>query len=132
MADIFPYLFLLGRIVVGVYFIFNGLGHFMNINMLSQYVASKGVPASKFMVAVTGVMLLIGGITILTGVEPLVGAWILIIFLFPTSIILHNFWAIEDQQMKMVEMANFTKNMALIGFLLMIFAIPLPWPFTLF
>ena len=131
MADIYLYVFLLGRLIVGVYFIFNGLNHLMNLDMLSQYAASKGVQASKAMTIITGIMLLVGGGSILTGFEPIIGSIILILFLLPTSFILHNFWAIDNPQMKMVEMTNFTKNLALVGLLLMLFAIPLPWPFTL-
>jgi hypothetical protein len=44
---------------------------------------------------------------------------------------IHNFWAVEDQQMKMAEMVNFTKNLALAASALMFLAIPTPWPFSL-
>jgi uncharacterized membrane protein YphA (DoxX/SURF4 family) len=52
-------------------------------------------------------------------------------FLVPVAFIMHNFWAVQDPQMKMVEMVNFTKNLALAASALMFLAIPQPWPFSL-
>ena len=44
---------------------------------------------------------------------------------------MHNFWTVEDAQMKMNDMINFTKNMALAGAALMLLALPRPWPLSL-
>lgn len=123
--------FLVGRIIVGVYFLFNAFNHFGQLNMLSGYAASKGVPSPKVAVVVSGLLLLIGSLSILLGYQPLIGVIALVIFFLPVSLKMHNFWAIEDQQMKMVEMVNFMKNMALLGSSLMFLAIPIPWPFSL-
>jgi len=62
------YLFLLGRILLGGYFIKNGYNHLKNLNMLTGYAQSKGVPMPKIAVFVTGLMLLFGGLGILLGV----------------------------------------------------------------
>jgi hypothetical protein len=37
----------------------------------------------------------------------------------------------DDAQMKQVEMINFTKNVALVGSLLMFLLLPHPWPMSL-
>ena len=39
--------FLVGRIVVGLYFLYAGYNHFKNLGFMSGYVASKGIPAPK-------------------------------------------------------------------------------------
>jgi hypothetical protein len=44
---------------------------------------------------------------------------------------MHTFWKIDDAQMKQIDMINFTKNMALIGALLMFLLLPRPWPLGL-
>lgn len=124
-------LFLIGRIIVGVYYIYSGLNHFMNLNMLSGYAQSKGVPAPKLAVVVTGILLLIGGVTILLGFQPVIGVAALVVFFVGVTPVMHNFWAIEDPQMRIVEMVNFTKNLALLGSALMFLAIPQPWPYSL-
>ncbi len=99
--------------------------------MLSGYAQSKGTPAPSAAVIVSGIMILLGGLSILLGVYPIVGIILIIAFLIPVSFIMHNFWAVEDQQMKMVDMINFTKNMALVGVALMFLAIPRPWPLSI-
>ena len=43
---------------------------------------------------------------------------------------MHNFWAITEPNMKMMETVNFYKNMALLGAVLMILFIPLPWVYS--
>lgn len=124
-------LFLIGRIIFGGYFIFSGLNHFKNLRMLSSYAQSKGTPAPSAAVIVSGIMILLGGLSILLGVYPVVGIALIIAFLIPVSFIMHNFWAVSDQQMKMIDMINFTKNLALVGATLMFLAIPRPWPLSL-
>jgi len=54
----------------------------------------------------------------------------IVLFLLPTSFMMHNFWAVQDPMQKMGEMINFTKSMALAGSALMFLAIPQPWPFS--
>jgi uncharacterized membrane protein YphA (DoxX/SURF4 family) len=115
--------YFLGRIILGVYFLYNAYSHFANIEALTGYSASKKVPYPKAAVAVTGGMLLIGGAAILTGMSLILGAWILIAFLVGTSFMMHQYWKITDPMMKMGERINFQKNMALVGALLMIIAL---------
>jgi uncharacterized membrane protein YphA (DoxX/SURF4 family) len=124
-------LFLIGRIIFGGYFILSGLNHFKNLRMLSGYAQSKGTPAPSAAVIVSGIMILLGGLSILLGAYPIVGIILILAFLIPVSFIMHNFWAVEDQQMKMADMINFTKNMALVGAALMFLAIPRPWPLSI-
>ncbi len=49
-----------------------------------------------------------------------------------TTFKMHQYWKVTDAGMKMGEEINFKKNLALLGALLMLLAIPLPWMFTLF
>jgi hypothetical protein len=44
---------------------------------------------------------------------------------------MHNFWKLEDPQLRMADKINFMKNMALLGAILMLLAIPSPWPLSL-
>jgi putative oxidoreductase len=124
-------LFIIGRIIVAGYFLFNGLNHFMLLGMMSDYAKMKGVPLPAVSVIVTGSMLILGGLSFLMGVYPVVGVILIAAFLIPVSFMMHNFWKIKDAQQKMVEMVNFLKNMALLGSVLMFLSIPRPWPFSL-
>ena len=59
------------------------------------------------------------------------GIILLIIFLLGVSFQIHSFWKVDDAQMKQIDLINFTKNMALVGALLMLLLLPHPWPMSL-
>ncbi len=123
--------FLIGRIIFGGYFIYNGVNHFIGFGMMSQYAKMKGVPFPAIAQGMTGLMLLLGGLSIVFGIYPFVGIVLLVAFLVPVSLMMHNFWKLEDPQLRMADKINFTKNMALLGAVLMVLAIPSPWPLSL-
>lgn len=123
--------FLVGRIIVGLFYLFNAFNHFTNVGMMGPYTASKGVPAANAMVVVTGILLAIGGLSILTGILPVVGIVALVVFLFSAAFIMHNFWTVEDPQTRQMEMTQFMKDLALAGSALMFLAIETPWPLSL-
>ena len=123
-------LFLIGRTVVGLFYIYNGLNHFLKINPMAEYAKFKGVPLPEVAVAISGILLLIGGLTILLGTFPEIGVASLVLFFLPVTFMMHNFWAVTEEQ-KMGEMINFTKNLALLGSALMFLAIRKPWPLGL-
>jgi putative oxidoreductase len=122
---------LIGRIIVGGYFLYGAYNHFTNLKMMAGYAKSKGTPAAEFAIGGTGVLLLLGGASLLLGFHPTIGAILLIVFLLGVSFKMHNFWAIKDPGARMMERVNFTKNMALLGLLLMTLSIPRPWPFSI-
>ena len=122
---------LLGRILFGGYFIRSGINHFLNLEGMAGYTASKGVPLPEFAVIITGLMLLGGGISIITGVYPKIGSAVLIGFLVIVAIIMHDFWNIEDAAARSGQFSRFLRNMTFSGALLMFFAIPEPWAFSL-
>jgi uncharacterized membrane protein YphA (DoxX/SURF4 family) len=73
--------FLIGRIIFGGYWLMASFNHFKNLNYMSEYAKAKGTPFPKLAVAGTGVILLLGGLSTLLGVYPVVGIILLIIFL---------------------------------------------------
>ena len=123
-------LFLIGRLVFGGFFLYNGINHLKNVKSMAPYVASKKVPMPEVAVAATGVALLIGGASILAGVKPKVGALAIIGFLGGVSPIMHDFWRHEDPNQRMNEMINFTKNMAMLGAALALMGVEEPWPMS--
>ena len=123
-------LFLIGRIILGGFFIYSGLNHFLGFGMMANYTKMKGVPLPQLAVAITGLMLMLGGLSIVLGAYPKVGIALLAGFLIPVSLLMHNFWKIQDPQLKVADKVNFTKNMALLGAVLMFLAIPRPWPLS--
>src|SRR5712691_2768022 len=106
---------LIGRVVFSFFFIYSGFNHLTKLSTYSQYAGSSGVPAPTIAVAVTGLMLLGGGFSILLGVQPKWGAALLLVFLVPTALMMHRFWAVSDPMMAAMQAANFWKNMSLAG-----------------
>jgi uncharacterized membrane protein YphA (DoxX/SURF4 family) len=126
---------LIGRLVFSFFFIYSGFNHLTKLSMYSQYAGASGVPAPTVAVAVTGLMLLGGGLSILLGVQPRLGALLLIVFLVPTSFMMHRFWGLNDPMMAANQAANFWKNIALAGAATMIYGLatlyPMRWPYSL-
>jgi len=120
-------IFLVARIVLGAYYLFNAMNHFSMFGMMAGYVASKGVPAPELAVVVSGLLLLVGGTSIITGYKPTIGITALVVFLVPVTFIMHNFWVEQDQMMQLNQMVNFLKNIALMASTVMFLAIPQPW-----
>jgi uncharacterized membrane protein YphA (DoxX/SURF4 family) len=113
-AGIGGVLLLVGRVLFGGFLAFSGINHFMNAEMMTGYAESKGVPAAGFGVITTGVMLVLGGLGIVLGVYPIVAAGMLAVFFLVVTPMMHDFWAVpEDQQQD--EMTDFLKNAELLG-----------------
>ena len=121
--------FLLGRMIFGGFFLYNGIHHFRERKMMAQYTQSKGVPAALSEIAVvgTGAALVVGGASILSGVKPKWGALAILGFLGGVSPIMHDFWRHEDPQQRQAELINFSKNMAMAGAALALMGVEEPW-----
>ncbi|MGE5048261.1 MAG: DoxX family protein [Deltaproteobacteria bacterium] len=122
--------FLIGRIVLGLYYLVTGIMDVINFKMLAGYAASKGVPAAEAAVIVAHLLLVLAGFCFLTGWRPALGVAAVVVFLIPVTFTMHAFWAETAPQMKQMQMINFTKNMALLGSALMFLGIPRPWAYS--
>ena len=118
--------FVLGRLMFGGFFLYNGIHHFQELKGMSQYAGAKDVPNPDVAVAVSGAALLLGGASLLLGVKPKLGAAAVATFLGTVSPIMHDFWSQEDPQRKQMEMINFTKNLALLGAALALMSVEHP------
>ncbi len=123
-------LHLIGRIIFGLFFIHSGINHlFLARGPLTGYGRSKGLPAPGAAVVASGVLLLLGGLSVGFGFLPWIGIILLLVFLITVSFTMHAYWT-EQGEARMGDRINFLKNWALIGALLIFFAIPLPWPIS--
>ena len=129
LAKADPWVSLVGRILFGGYFLYSGINHFVGLEGMAGYAASKGVPAPSLAVAFSGLLILLGGLSIVLGFWSRVGAWLIVLFLVTVSFMMHNFWAVSDPQAASGETVNFMKNMALLGAALMISTVP-RWPLS--
>ena len=116
-------LVLIGRILFSAVFLSAAAGHFMQGEAMAGYAKSRGLPAAKLAVLAGGVLLLLGGLSVLLGIWHDLGALLLVAFLVPTAVLMHGFWKETDPQTRQLEMVAFTKDIALAGAALMLFAL---------
>ncbi len=113
----------IGRILFGGFFLMSGINHFAKLEAMTGYAKYKKLPAAKLGVLISGLMLVIGGISIILGYYADLGALLLAIFLVLAAVIFHNFWKETDATAKQNEMLGFMKDMALAGAALILFAL---------
>jgi len=123
-------LFLLGRIVFGGFFLYNGINHFKQKEALAGYAGSKNVPNPEIAVLASGIALAAGGASLILGLKPRIGTLAILGFLASVSPVMHDFWSHEDPNQKQNEMIHFSKNMALLGAALALAGVE-EWPLSI-
>nr|WP_211693392.1 DoxX family protein [Natronomonas halophila] len=126
-ADI---VFLIARVLFGGVLAFMGLNHFLNLEDMTGYAQFKGLPAPKASVLFSGGLLVFGGLSLITGVLPAIGAGAIALFLVVSAITMHDFWNQEGEEAQN-EMTAFLKNIygagAALAFLAVANAV---WPYA--
>ena len=124
-------LFLVARILFGGVLAYMGIGHLTNADGLAPYAESKGIPAAGVLVPFSGGQLVLGGLAVVLGVFPTLGAGALLVFLVVSAVTMHDFWAAPDDQ-RGSELTAFQKNAALAGGALALLALSgVEWPYAL-
>ena len=115
--------FLIGRILFAFMFVMSGLNHLTKADHMVGYAQFKGVPSPKLAVQGSGVVLLLGGLSVILGVWAELGAIVLAALLIVMAVKMHNFWSIEDPQAKQADMIGFMKNISMAGGAIFMFAL---------
>src|SRR5437762_114694 len=77
------------------------------------YAAQAGVPAPGLLVPLSGVIAILGGLSITLGYKAKIGGWLIVRFLVPVRLKMHNFWAVTDPMMHGVQIALFRKKVSM-------------------
>jgi putative oxidoreductase len=112
------YLVLIGRIFYTLIFVLSAFPHFSKTTI--DYAGQNGVPIAGFLVPLSGVLLLVGGLSVLLGYKARWGAWLLIVFLVTVTLKMHNFWTVGDPISARIEQIMFMKNLSMLGAALLI------------
>jgi len=117
-------IFLIGRIILGLLLLINGVKHFLKMEKMIAYAKMKKVPMPGLAVSFTGLMLLFSGVAIIGWWQITLGPALIIlaIFLFFTTMLIHAFWKASPEN-RMNEVNYFMSNMMLFGATLMMIAI---------
>jgi putative oxidoreductase len=108
-------IFLISRILFVFLLLGSAFGHLTQADAMGGYVSSKGLPNGKVLAQVSGVALLLGGLSILFGIFGDAGSLGIAILLLVMAVTMHAFWKETDPQAKQGEMVAFNKNVALAG-----------------
>ena len=112
------YVYPVGRILFSLIFITAAPRHFTHEGI--QHAADLGVPIAWFLVPTSGVMALVGGLSVATGYKARLGAWLLVGFLVPVTSLMHAYWTLRDPAMIHVQQSMFAKNLSMLGAALLI------------
>ncbi|HWG58009.1 MAG TPA: DoxX family protein [Candidatus Acidoferrales bacterium] len=112
---------LIGRILLSAIFIWSGISKIASFSSMAGVLAPKGVPFPTVAFGIAVAIELLGGLAILTGFHARIAAWIVFLYLIPTTLLFHNFWAFQGAA-RMDNEAHFMKNVAIMGGLLILAA----------
>ncbi len=103
----------IGRVLYSLIFVLAFRSHFSARGI--AYAASMGVPAASIAVPAAGIIAVVGGLSVALGYRARIGAWLLVVFLVPVTLMMHAFWAAKDPMMAQIQMVNFMKNLSMLG-----------------
>jgi len=107
------YLYPVGRILFALIFITAAPRHFTSEGI--RHAADLGVPLAAFLVPVSGLMTVAGGLSVAAGYKARWGAWLLVGFLLPVTLMMHAYWKLHDPVEIHVQQAMFAKNLSMLG-----------------
>lgn len=112
---------LAGRIILGLYFLLPGaLLKIVDFQGTAEYMASHGMFMIPVFLLLTILVQAAGGLSLLLGYKAQLGAFLLAGLTLLISLVMHNFWALEEGVMRAHETQNFVKNMGIMAGLLAI------------
>jgi putative oxidoreductase len=123
-------LFLIGRILYGGFFVVLGASYIKNHARLSALAEVKRVPYPTAAVMACSILSIFGGLGIVTGRHTVYALGAIILVLVLVSFRFNDYWNADDPQEIAVEMAQFMRNMALVGATVMMYSILLPWSYS--
>jgi putative oxidoreductase len=111
----------IGRVLFALIFVSSGVNHLKHAEAMSGYAAFKGIPQPKLANAGSGIVMLLGGLSVILGVYADLGALVLAVVLLLMAVLMHNFWK-ADEASKQAETIGFFKNVSMAGGALVMFA----------
>ena len=107
------YIELIGRIFYSLIFLMTVMSHFSAETI--GYAELKGVPVPSVLVPLSGIIAMVGAISIILGYKTKLGALLITIFLLPVTLSMHAYWNETDPMQMQMQMINFMKNISILG-----------------
>tara|TARA_B100000787_G_scaffold129282_1_gene98154 strand:- start:352 stop:741 length:390 start_codon:yes stop_codon:yes gene_type:complete len=112
--------FIVGRSLLGLYFIVPGLSKIFNYMGTLALMQMKGVPLSSVLLPLTITIQIIGGFFLILGRSLRLSALLLFGLTIIINVYIHDFWTLANDPSYAHEMQNFVKNLAIAAGLLVL------------
>lgn len=109
-------LILIGRILFALLFLAAGImGHLKATDDMAGWSVSRGLPAARPLVLVSGLWIVVGSLFVILGVWADLGFLMLAAFALAAAFLVHNFWRDTNPMEAQNQQAHFMKGLALAG-----------------
>lgn len=108
-------LLLVGRGLLGLYFIVPGITKVTGFAATSEYMAAHGVPLIPVLLVLTIILQIGGGASLLLGFRTQLVAFVLAGLTLVISVFMHDFWNMTEGMERAHETQNFIKNLAIMA-----------------
>lgn len=124
-------LFLLARLLFGGVVALMAVNNLADLDGVAAQIGEKGVPYPAAAVVAASVPLLASAVAIALGVLVPVAAAYLVVFLLGATVVVHDFWAVEDPEEQENELFHFLKNLLILAAALLFLALSgADWPYA--
>ena len=110
---------LLGRVLMSLIFIVAGVQKIPAFSMMKGYIAMAHLPLPSVALSIAIAIEVLGGLAILAGFWTKFTAWVVFLYLIPTTLFFHLLPALNGMD-KMNNIMNVEKNLAIMGGLLIL------------
>lgn len=112
---------LAGRVILGLYFLLPGaILKIVNPEGTAAEMAAHGMVMIPLFLWLTVAVQLIGGLSLIVGYKTQISAFLLAGLILVISLVIHDFWTMEDGLARAHETQNFVKNLGIMAGLLAI------------
>ena len=120
LQDLFS---LVGRVLISCMFLWAAYEKITHWNASGDYLRKKKIPHVTYVLPIAATLQVVGGLFVLLGLMPRLGAFFLLVYMIPHTYMLHDFWKMNDGEGKLIEKLFFMKDLAIIGGLLVILSV---------
>jgi putative oxidoreductase len=112
-------LWIAGRTLLGGLFVVGGIRHCFHFPPLAEFMASRGVPAARLVLAAGTVLQICAGVAVIVGLQLPWAVAALIAFTLVASVIFLNYWSMQGAE-RVNAVNALWSNVGIIGGLLIV------------
>jgi putative oxidoreductase len=113
-------LLLAGRVLIGWIYVESSFGKLMDMDRFIASLVTRHVPYASALGWLGAAVEFLGGLALVTGAFTRCAALAVIVFTVVATLIGHRYWELVEPAARRVQQANFAKNTAIIGGLILL------------